>query len=98
MGLGTLNNLFGYGQQLLGAQKNEKAMEVFLLNADKMKTMKAVGDMDKFLVYAGLALGYRANKKIDEALTNAKKAQEIAPNDQLKGQISNLVTVLEQSK
>ena len=57
MGMGSLNDLFGYGQQLLGAQENEKAMEVFLHNADKMKGMKAVGEMDKFTVYAGLGHG-----------------------------------------
>lgn len=98
MGMGSLNDLFGYGQQLLGAQKNEKAMEVFLHNADKMKGMKAVGDMDKFTVYAGLAMGFRANKKIDEAIVNAKKAKEVAPNDRLKGMADNFIAILEQSK
>ncbi len=98
MGMGSVNDLFTYGQQLLGAQKNEKAMEVFQMNVEKMKSMAVVGDMDKFTVYAGLSMGHRAHQEFDEAIENAKKAKEAAPTDRLKGMVDNFIGMLEKSK
>ena len=62
-----------------------------------MKTMKAVGDMDKFTVHAGLAMGYRSIQDFETALVYAKKAKEIAPTGRLKMMAENFIGILEQA-
>ena len=68
----TIFQIHGYGRQLLAQGKKEEALEVFKYNKERF------GDV--WPVRVGLARGYSAVGKYDEALKHCKIALERAPD------------------
>jgi tetratricopeptide (TPR) repeat protein len=71
----TVQSIHQYGRTLLAAGKNQKALDVFLLN-------KKLHPEDKFTIYAGLARGYTAVGDKKNAIKNWETAIKNIPEDQ----------------
>ncbi|HNP17281.1 MAG TPA: DUF2911 domain-containing protein [Fulvivirga sp.] len=67
----TIGNYYGYGRQLIAADQDAKAMEIFKAASKKWP--------DNWLAPHGLARGYAANGDIKNALKYEKIAYEKAP-------------------
>jgi tetratricopeptide (TPR) repeat protein len=65
-------NIYSYGRDLLEDGKNQDAMEIFELNMKR--------NPNTWYAFAGLARGYEALGKSDEAIENIKKAIAVAPD------------------
>jgi len=82
--------IHGYGRQLLTQGKQEKALEVFKLNAEKHP--------NTWPVNVGLARGYSAVGEYKKALKYAKMAHEEAPDPLNKDNLKAAIEVLEKSE
>jgi hypothetical protein len=71
----TMQSIHQYARTLLGAGKNEKAMEVFKLN-------RQLHPEDKFTTYVGLARGYTAIGDKKNAIKNWEVAIKNLPENQ----------------
>jgi hypothetical protein len=76
-----------YGRQLLADKKLDEALRIFQLNARRHP--------DAWPVHLGLARGYAANGKPQEALAEAKLALTQAPNDAARNNVNDLIQKLE---
>lgn len=79
-----------YGRQLLTAKKNQEALEVFKLNAER--------NGDAWPVNVGLARGYMAVGDYQKALEYARKAVAQAPDNQNKQNLEAMAKSLEEGK
>ena len=75
-----------YGRQLLNDKKNDEALAVFKLNAER--------NGDVWPTHVGLARGYAAVGDKPQALEHAKKALEQAPDDLNKNALREMVKTL----
>jgi hypothetical protein len=88
--LGTMQELHGYGRQLLSQKKPQDALEVFLMNAKK--------NPDVFTTNMGLMRGYSATGDYKKALNYAKQALKQAPDPQNKAAVEEAIKKLESGK
>lgn len=79
--------LHQYGRKLISEKKSKEALEVFKLNARK--------NPKQFITYAGLARGYSATGDYKNALTNAKLALALAPDELNKTSVEGMIQKLE---
>ena len=79
-----------YGRQLLAARKNEEALEIFKLNAER--------NGDAWPVHVGLARGYSAAGDNQKALEHARKALPQAPDDLNRQTLEAMVKTLSEGK
>lgn len=87
---GTLLQVHFYGKSLITQNHPQEALKVFLYNAEKHPK--------EFIPLAGLARGYAANNDLKKALSFAKKALPLAPDDMNKQAVQNMITTLESGK
>ncbi len=86
----SVMDLHQYGRQLQGRGENEKALKVFELNAKKHPGVWPVN--------VGLARGYAAVGKTDEALKYAKLAVKEAPDEANRKNLEKMVESLQAAK
>ena len=79
-----------YGRQLLAEKKNQEALEVFKLNAER--------NGDAWPVNVGLARGYMAVGDYPKALEYARKAAAQAPDPVNKDNLTAMVKALSEGK
>ena len=87
---GSVNEIHGYGRQLLGQKKNKEAFAVFEKNYKKFQ--------GAWPTNAGMMRGYSALGDTKSALKYAKLAVEQAPDAQNKDFLQRCVEKLEQGK
>ena len=63
--------IYQYGASMIGQNKNEKALEIFKMNAKKYP--------DTWISHGGLGAGYRVTGNFKDALKHYKKSKETAP-------------------
>jgi hypothetical protein len=90
MPLATMQELHGYGRQLLAAKKPALALEAFKTNAQKYPNV--------FTTNMGLMRGYSANGDYKNALKYAKTAQLQAPDKANKDNLEKFIPMLEAGK
>jgi tetratricopeptide (TPR) repeat protein len=79
-----------YGRQLLGAKKNDEALEVFKLNSER--------NGDAWPVHVGLARGFAAVGDNRQALEHARKALTQAPDDLNKKSLEAMIKALSEGQ
>lgn len=84
---GTLLQVHFYGKALIAEKHPGEALKVFQYNAEKHPK--------EFIPLAGLARGYAANNDLKKALSYAKKALPLAPDDMNKQAVQSMITKLE---
>ena len=90
MPLATMQELHGYGRQLLRQKKNREALEAFKLNAQKNPNL--------FTTNMGLMRGYSANGDYKNALKYAKLALPQAPDKGNKDALEKYIPMLEKGQ
>jgi tetratricopeptide (TPR) repeat protein len=90
MPLASMNELHGYGRQLLAQKKPVEALAAFKLNAQKNPNV--------YTTNMGLARGYSANGDFKNALKYIKLAQPQSPNKQNADAIEKYIKMLEEKK
>lgn len=90
MKIGTMLDLHQYGKTLITKNKKMEALDVFTLNAKNHPK--------DFTTFVGLARGYSATGDFKKALTNAKAALPLAPNDLNKQSVELMIKKLEEQK
>ncbi|MEO7982481.1 MAG: DUF2911 domain-containing protein [Bacteroidota bacterium] len=88
--LAGMMELHIYARQLLKDKKVTEALEAFKINASKNR--------GQFLPLAGLTRGYSATGDLKNALRTAKQALPLAPNEQNKKIVEDMIGKLEQGK
>jgi hypothetical protein len=88
--LGTMNQIHQYGRQLLGLKKYKEAFDVFKMNYDK--------NPKQFTTTMGLLRGYSAIGDFKNALKYANLALPLAPNEQNKTNVSDMIEKLKAGK
>lgn len=86
----SIQELHGYGRQLITQKKPAKALEVFELNYKK--------NGDAWPTHVGLMRGYSANGDVKKALEHAKFALSQAPDDINKKNLEIMVKTLSEGK
>jgi len=86
----TAAGIHQYGRQLLAAKKNQEALAIFKLNAER--------NGDAWPVNVGLARGYMAVGDYKMALEYAKKAVAQAPDPVNKKNLESMAKTLEEGK
>jgi tetratricopeptide (TPR) repeat protein len=76
MAVGTMQQIHGYGRQLLQQKKAKEALEVFKVNYAK--------NPNQFTTMMGMARGYSATADYKNAIKFATMALPLAPNEQNK--------------
>ncbi|MGZ4098746.1 MAG: DUF2911 domain-containing protein [Bacteroidia bacterium] len=87
---GSMIDLHQYGRQLVNQKKGKEALEIFKFNAKK--------NPKQFTTYAGLARGYSATGDYKTALSNAKLALNLAPDESNKRSVEGMIKKLEENK
>lgn len=85
--MGSMMDVHFYGRQLLSQKRAKDALEIFKTNAKNHPK--------EFTTYAGLTRGYSAVGDYKSALVNAKLALPLAPNDQNKAAVEEMIKKLE---
>ncbi len=88
--LANMQEIHGYGRQLLNMKKNKEALEIFKMNHTK--------NPNQFTTLVGLARGYSANGDYKNALKYAKQSLPLAPNALNKTAIETAIKKLEEGK
>jgi hypothetical protein len=88
--MATMQELHGYGRQLLQQKRNAEALEVFKANAQKYPNV--------FTTNMGLMRAYSANGDYKNALKYANAALPEAPNDANKNAIEGFIKTLNEGK
>lgn len=88
--MGTMNDIHGYGRQLLSLKKAKEALDVFKTNFQKYP--------GQFTTLMGLVRGYSANADYKNALKYANQALPLAPNEQNKTNIQGMIDKLKAGK
>jgi hypothetical protein len=87
---GSMFDIHQYGRRLLNQKRSAEALEVFKTNAKK--------NPKQFTTYMGLARGYSGTGDYKTALANAKAALPLAPNEQNKNAVEDMIKKLEAGK
>lgn len=90
MPLGTMNDIHQYGRQLLGLKKNKEALEVFKANFAKYP--------NQYTTLMGMVRGTSANGDYKGALKFAQQALPLAPDNNNKKSVEEMVKKLEVGK
>ena len=90
MQLATMQELNGFGRQMLRAKRAALAMDAFKLNAQK--------NPNQFITNAGLMRGYSASSDFKNAVKYAKIALPQAPDKANKDAIEKFIKMLEEGK
>ncbi len=90
MPFASMQELHGYGRQLIQLKQNKEAMEVFKTNYDK--------NPNQFTTLMGLVRGYAANGDYKSALKYANQALAMAPDPQNKTNIQRMIEQLTAGK
>lgn len=88
--LGNMTDLHQYGRQLLNMKMNKEAFDVFKMNFDK--------NPNQFTTCMGLARGYSANSDFKNALKYVNMALPLAPDEQNKKAIQDMIAKLKEGK
>ncbi len=88
--MGNMQEVHGYGRQLLTQKRTQEALDVFNMNAKK--------NPDVFTTNMGLARGYSGVGDYKQALKYAKKALAQAPDPQNKSFVEEGIKKLEAGK
>ncbi|MBL7750352.1 MAG: DUF2911 domain-containing protein [Chitinophagaceae bacterium] len=86
MPLGSVIDLHQYGRQLLAQKKTTEALEIFKMNYAK--------NPDQFTTLVGLARGYSGVGDFKNALKYMTKALPLAPDDQNKKSVGDMIDKL----
>jgi tetratricopeptide (TPR) repeat protein len=86
----NMNEIHQYGRQLLQQKKNKEALEIFKTNFQK--------NPNQFTTLMGLARGYSANADYKNALKYANQALPLAPDNNNKNNVSNMIEKLKAGK
>jgi len=86
----NVNEIHQYGRQLLAQKKNKEALEIFKTNFTK--------NPNQFTTLVGLTRGYSANGDYKNALKYATQALPLAPNEQNKNNVQNMISKLKEGK
>jgi tetratricopeptide (TPR) repeat protein len=86
----TMNEIHGYGRNLLQQKKNKEALDIFKMNFDK--------NPNQFTTLVGLTRGYSANGDYKTALKYANQALPLAPNEQNKNNVMTMIDKLKNGK
>jgi len=85
-----MNEIHQYGRQLLQQKKNKEALEIFKGNFQK--------NPNQFTTLMGLTRGYSANGDYKNALKYAKLALPLAPDNNNKNNVTNMIEKLKEGK
>ena len=88
--MGTMQEIHGYGRQLIQQKKAKDALEVFQLNYKK--------NPNQFTTLMGMTRGYSANADYKNALKYANLALPLAPNDQNKKFVEGAIEKLKKGE
>jgi hypothetical protein len=88
--LGSAEQIYRYGRQLLEQKRSKEAMDVMTMNANK--------NPNTYFANIGLAYGHSAQGDFKQAAKLAKQALTQLPNPALKPRIEELVKKLESGK
>lgn len=88
--LGTMQELHGYGRELLSQKRNEEALKVFRTNFEK--------NPNEVYTCVGMARGYSAVGEYKKALPYLRTALTKSPDDINKTNIENMIKLLEEGK
>lgn len=88
--MGTMQQIHQYGRVLLGAKKNNEALEVFKTNYEKYP--------DQFTTLMGLVRGYSGVGDYKKALEYAEKALPLSPNALNKNNLDKMIGQLKEGK
>jgi tetratricopeptide (TPR) repeat protein len=88
--LANMQEVHGYGRNLLQQKKNKEALEIFKMNNQK--------NPNQFTALLGLVRGYSANGDFKNALKSAKLALHLAHNDINKTFLEGALKKLEEGK
>jgi tetratricopeptide (TPR) repeat protein len=86
----NMNEIHQYGRQLLQQKKNKEALEIFKTNFQK--------NPNQFTTLMGLVRGYSANGDYKNALKYANQALPLAPDNNNKNNVSNMIEKLKAGK
>ena len=90
MAFASMNEIHQYGRQLLQQKKNKEALEIFKTNFQK--------NPNQFTTLMGLTRGYSANGDYKTALKYANQALPLAPDNNNKNNVSNMIEKLKAGK
>ena len=90
MAFANMNEIHQYGRQLLQQKKSKDALEIFKTNFHK--------NPNQFTTLMGLARGYSANGDYKNALKYANQALPLAPDNNNKNNVSNMIEKLKAGK
>ena len=90
MPMASMQELHGYGRQLIRSKRNAEALEAFKLNAQKNPNV--------FTTNMGLVRGYSANGDFKNALKYIKLALPQAPDKINRDAVENFIKMLEAGK
>ena len=88
--LANMQELHGYGRELIRQKKPKEAMEIFQLNYKK--------NPDQFTSKVGMARGYSANGDYKNALKFAQQALPQAPDALNKTGVENMIQKLKKGE
>jgi len=88
--LANMNQLHGYGRQLLAQKRNKEAFDVFKRNNDKYP--------NQFTTNMGMVRGYSAIANYKKGLEFAQKALPQAPDKQNKDNLEKMIATLKEGK
>lgn len=86
----SMNEIHQYGRQLLQQKKNKEALEIFKANFQK--------NPNQFTTLMGLVRGHSANGDYKNAMKYAKKALPLAPDNNNKNNVTNMIEKLKEGK
>lgn len=86
----NMNELHQYGRKLLSEKKTDEAFEIFKTNLKN--------NPKQFTTYVGMARAYAAKGDFKNALSNAKAALPLAPDEVNKKYWSDMIKKLEEGK
>jgi tetratricopeptide (TPR) repeat protein len=90
MAFAGMNEIHGYGRQLLQQKKNKEALEIFKTNFQK--------NPNQFTTLMGLVRGYSANADYKNALKYANQALPLAPDNNNKNNVTTMIEKLKAGK
>jgi tetratricopeptide (TPR) repeat protein len=90
LAMGSMQQIHGYGRQLLQQKRGKEALAVFKLNYDK--------NPNQFTTLMGLTRGYSATADYKNALKYANMAVNLAPNEQNKKFVQDAIEKLKNSQ
>lgn len=94
LAVGTVRDIFGYGNTLVNSGEVEKGFEIMKKNYDKFYALGYEDQLDEAMVNLGMAMAYAGKKDLEKALKYGNIGVEKAP-PKLKAAAEAFVTRLE---